>query len=74
MTDLHRFQSFDGVSIGYRTLGDPAGWPILMLHGFLASAESNWFLPAARTPRPTPPPGRPTCWPATRRPWSPTCT
>ena len=45
MTDLHRFQSFDGVSIGYRTLGDPAGWPILMLHGFLASAESNWFLP-----------------------------
>jgi len=45
MTDLHRFQSFDGVSIGYRTLGDPAGWPTLLLHGFLASAESNWFLP-----------------------------
>jgi pimeloyl-ACP methyl ester carboxylesterase len=45
MTDLHRFQSFDGVSIGYRTLGDPVGWPTLMLHGFLASAESNWFLP-----------------------------
>lgn len=45
MTDLHRFQSFDGVSIGYRTLGDPAGWPTLMLHGFLASAETNWFLP-----------------------------
>jgi pimeloyl-ACP methyl ester carboxylesterase len=45
MTDLHRFQSFDGVSIGYRTLGDPAGWPTVMLHGFLASAESNWFLP-----------------------------
>ncbi|GGL20365.1 alpha/beta fold hydrolase [Caulobacter rhizosphaerae] len=45
MTDLHRFQSFDGVSIGYRTLGDPAGWPTLLLHGFLAGAESNWFLP-----------------------------
>lgn len=45
MSDLHRFQSFDGVSIGYRTLGDPAGWPTVMLHGFLASAESNWFLP-----------------------------
>jgi len=45
MTDLHRFQSFDGVSIGYRVLGDPAGWPTLMLHGFLAAAESNWFLP-----------------------------
>ncbi len=43
MTDLHRFQSFDGVSIGYRTLGE--GWPTLMLHGFLASAETNWFLP-----------------------------
>lgn len=43
MTDLHRFQSFDGVSIGYRTLGQ--GWPTLMLHGFLASAETNWFLP-----------------------------
>ncbi|MBO9559025.1 MAG: alpha/beta fold hydrolase [Caulobacter sp.] len=45
MTDLHRFQSFDGVSIGYRVLGDPSGWPTLMLHGFLASAETNWFLP-----------------------------
>jgi pimeloyl-ACP methyl ester carboxylesterase len=43
MTDLHRFQSFDGVSIGYRVLGE--GWPTLMLHGFLASAEVNWFLP-----------------------------
>ena len=43
MTDLHRFQSFDGVSIAYRTLGE--GWPTLLLHGFLASAESNWFLP-----------------------------
>lgn len=45
MADLHRFQSFDGVSIGYRTLGDPEGWPTLLLHGFLASAEANWFLP-----------------------------
>jgi pimeloyl-ACP methyl ester carboxylesterase len=43
MTDLHRFQSHDGVSIGYRMLGE--GWPTLMLHGFLASAETNWFLP-----------------------------
>jgi pimeloyl-ACP methyl ester carboxylesterase len=43
MSDLHRFQSFDGVSIGYRTLGE--GWPTLLLHGFLASAEANWFLP-----------------------------
>jgi pimeloyl-ACP methyl ester carboxylesterase len=47
MSDLHRFQSFDGVSIGYRTLGGSAGegWPTVLLHGFLASAEANWFLP-----------------------------
>lgn len=47
MADLHRFQSFDGVSIGYRTLCGPGGdgWPTLMLHGFLAGAEANWFLP-----------------------------
>ncbi|EJL37028.1 lysophospholipase [Caulobacter sp. AP07] len=47
MSDLHRFQSFDGVSIGYRTLDGSGGdgWPTLLLHGFLASAEANWFLP-----------------------------
>ena len=47
MSDLHRFQSFDGVSIAYRTLDGSGGdgWPILLLHGFLASAETNWFLP-----------------------------
>jgi pimeloyl-ACP methyl ester carboxylesterase len=43
MTDLHRFQSFDGVSIAWHTLGE--GRPTLMLHGFLASAQSNWFTP-----------------------------
>ncbi|AYV46159.1 alpha/beta hydrolase [Caulobacter flavus] len=43
MLPVQRFQSFDGVSIAYRTLGE--GWPTLLLHGFLASAESNWFLP-----------------------------
>src|ERR1700754_4131534 len=43
MTDLHRFQSFNGVSIGYRAPG--AAGPTLMLHGFLASGETNWFLP-----------------------------
>ncbi|MBO9707058.1 MAG: alpha/beta fold hydrolase [Caulobacter sp.] len=40
---MSRFQSFDGVSIAYRTLGE--GWPTILLHGFLASAEANWFLP-----------------------------
>lgn len=43
MTDQHRFNSFDGVEIAYRTLGE--GRPTLMLHGFLASAELNWFAP-----------------------------
>jgi pimeloyl-ACP methyl ester carboxylesterase len=47
MSDLHRFQSFDGVSIAYRTLDGSGGegWPTLLLHGFLPSAEANWFLP-----------------------------
>lgn len=43
MTDIHRFKSFDGVEIAWRTLGE--GRPTLMLHGFLASAELNWFGP-----------------------------
>ena len=43
MTDIHRFKSFDGVEIAWRTLGE--GRPTLMLHGFLASAELNWFAP-----------------------------
>jgi len=38
-----RFASFDGVEIAYRTLG--AGRPVLLLHGFLANAELNWFAP-----------------------------
>lgn len=43
MTNLHRFKSFDGVEIAWRTLGE--GRPTLMLHGFLANAEFNWFAP-----------------------------
>jgi pimeloyl-ACP methyl ester carboxylesterase len=43
MTDTHRFKSFDGAEIAWRTLGE--GRPTLMLHGFLASAELNWFAP-----------------------------
>ena len=42
MTDLHRFQSFDGVSIGYRTLGE--GWPTLAgsMESGLAPDISSW--------------------------------
>jgi len=43
MTDTHRFKSLDGAEIAWRTLGE--GRPTLMLHGFLASAELNWFAP-----------------------------
>jgi pimeloyl-ACP methyl ester carboxylesterase len=37
------FASFDGARIAYRTLGQ--GRPALLLHGFLANAELNWFQP-----------------------------
>ena len=40
---LHRFESFDGQSIAYHTLGE--GRPTLMIHGFLADATLNCFLP-----------------------------
>lgn len=45
--DLHRFQSFDGVEIAWRTLGE--GPPALMLHGFLADAMLNWVEPGIAT-------------------------
>lgn len=40
---VQRFESFDGVEIAWRTLGE--GAPALLLHGFLASAELNWIAP-----------------------------
>ena len=43
MTETFRFKSFDGAEIAVHTLGE--GRPTLMLHGFLASAELNWFAP-----------------------------
>ena len=43
MRNHFKFKSFDGVEIAVHTLGE--GRPTLMLHGFLASAELNWFAP-----------------------------
>lgn len=37
------FSSFDGTRLAVHTLGE--GRPVLMLHGFLASAQANWIAP-----------------------------
>lgn len=34
--------SSDGVDIAYRDEGNPAGEPILLIHGFASSAQVNW--------------------------------
>jgi pimeloyl-ACP methyl ester carboxylesterase len=33
----------DGVRIGIHELGDPAGRPVLMIHGFSSNAQRNWI-------------------------------
>lgn len=38
-----RFKSFDGVEIAVHELGQ--GRPVVLLHGFLSSAQANWFAP-----------------------------
>lgn len=37
------FESFDGARLAYRTFGE--GPPVVMLHGFLASSQSNYVHP-----------------------------
>jgi pimeloyl-ACP methyl ester carboxylesterase len=39
-----RFKSFDGVELAIHTLGQ--GPPVILLHGFLSSAQANWFAPS----------------------------
>ena len=43
MSETHGFESFDGQTIAYRTLGE--GRPTLLIHGFLADGPSNWVQP-----------------------------
>lgn len=43
MSQTFTFESFDGQPIAVHTLGE--GRPTVLLHGFLASAELNWFQP-----------------------------
>lgn len=38
-----RFASFDGVEIAWREMGDVAGRPTLLIHGFFSNAETNWI-------------------------------
>jgi pimeloyl-ACP methyl ester carboxylesterase len=39
----HRFAGFGGADLAWHELGE--GRPIVLLHGFLSSAERNWFAP-----------------------------
>ncbi|MGA0602486.1 alpha/beta fold hydrolase [Caulobacter sp. KR2-114] len=43
MSQAHRFEVADGVRLAWRELGE--GRPVVLLHGFLSSAERNWFAP-----------------------------
>lgn len=43
MTARRTFASFDGAPLSYRTEGE--GWPVVMLHGFLANSRFNWIDP-----------------------------
>jgi pimeloyl-ACP methyl ester carboxylesterase len=41
--DVQQFASFDGLSISFSVQG--AGPDVLLMHGFAASADRNWFAP-----------------------------
>jgi pimeloyl-ACP methyl ester carboxylesterase len=39
---MRRFESWDGVEIAYRTWGEGSLPPVVLHHGFVATAEANW--------------------------------
>ncbi len=42
---MERFTTSDGIAIAYRTWGDDAdGPPVLLHHGFIANAQANWVM------------------------------
>lgn len=43
MTRLHRFTGLGGADLAWRELGE--GRPVVLLHGFMSSAEHNWIAP-----------------------------
>jgi pimeloyl-ACP methyl ester carboxylesterase len=43
MSRTHRFAGFGGVDLAWHELGE--GRPVVLLHGFISSAERNWFAP-----------------------------
>lgn len=42
-TETHRFASFDGVEIAWHEMGDPAGRPLVLIHGYFSTAYINWI-------------------------------
>lgn len=41
--ETHRFASFDGVELAWHETGDPAGRPVVLIHGYVSTAEINWI-------------------------------
>jgi pimeloyl-ACP methyl ester carboxylesterase len=41
--ETHRFTSFDGVELAWHETGDPAGRPLVLIHGYFSTAEVNWI-------------------------------
>lgn len=41
-TETRFFDSFDGVPIAWREMGDPGGRPLVLIHGYFSTAQVNW--------------------------------
>ena len=40
---IHHFTAPDGVGLAWREMGDPAGRPLVLIHGYFSNAEVNWI-------------------------------